>query len=115
MTSKPACCNLVVLRAQDLDRASTFYRALGLEFVRHAHGNGPVHLASEMKDQIFEIYPLVDDCPPTSSARIGFSVSSVDDTYSALLAAGGKSVSSPKDSPWAGALSSRIPMVTEWS
>ena len=100
MAAKTVSCNLVVVRARDLDRANALYRALGLEFVRHAHGNGPAHLASEMNGQVFEIYPLIGDCLPTSSTRIGFSVCSVDDTYSALLAAGGKSVSSPQDSPW---------------
>ena len=100
MAAKTVSCNLVVVRARDLDRANAFYRALGLEFVRHAHGNGPVHLASEMNGHVFEIYPLVGDSLPTSSVRIGFSVYSVDDTYSALLAAGGESVLSPQDSPW---------------
>jgi predicted enzyme related to lactoylglutathione lyase len=57
-------------------------------------------LASETTEQVFEIYPLKDDALPTSSTRIGFSVASVDDTYAALIAVGGQSVSSPKDSPW---------------
>jgi lactoylglutathione lyase len=93
-------CNLLVLRARDLDRALEFYRALGLELVQHSHGNGPVHLASESEGQVFEIYPLGHNDVPTSSARIGFSVPSVDATYRALLAAGGQQVSSPRNSQW---------------
>lgn len=39
--------SLVVLRSTDLERAEHFYAAIGLRFVKHAHGNGPEHLASE--------------------------------------------------------------------
>ncbi|PQO47666.1 VOC family protein [Blastopirellula marina] len=96
----PPRLNLVVLRSADLDVAEKFYCALGLQFDRHAHGKGPVHLASENAGQVFEIYPLGEHDAPTASARVGFVVPSVDDSYAALLAAGGKSVSPPKDSPW---------------
>ncbi|MCC9606297.1 VOC family protein [Blastopirellula sp. JC732] len=93
-------CNLIVIRARDIDVAGIFYNALGLQFVRHSHGKGPIHLAADMADQVFEIYPLADGDPPTTSARIGFAVADVDATYAALLAAGGQSISAPKDSPW---------------
>src|SRR5262245_23265769 len=51
MPSSPAV-NLVVLRARDLERAEAFYRALGFDFVRHAHGAGPEHLASESDGRV---------------------------------------------------------------
>lgn len=100
MKISKVACNLLVLRARDLERAEAFYRALGLEFVQHSHGTGPVHLTSETAGRVFEIYPLGDNELPTSSTRIGFSVPAVDDTYQALLAAGGQNLSSPKNSPW---------------
>lgn len=100
MTPTTPRCNLVVLRAIDLDAAEAFYGALGLGFVRHAHGSGPIHLASEAAGQVFEIYPLAEGDLPTSSTRVGFVVASVDATYALLLTAGGQSVSPPKDSPW---------------
>lgn len=100
MNGTTVVCNLVVLRTRDLRQAEAFYGALGLHFVRHSHGSGPLHLASEEKGQVFEIYPLGEEEAPTSSTRIGFAVPSVDDAYRSLLAAGGKSLSSPKDSPW---------------
>ena len=93
-------CNVIVLRSRDLDLAHSFYRALGLNFVRHSHGSGPVHLASESGGLVFEIYPLVENVAPTSSTRIGFSVPSVDATYESLLSAGGASVITPRDSQW---------------
>ncbi|TWT38864.1 VOC family protein [Blastopirellula retiformator] len=96
----PPRCNLFVIRASNLDAAEIFYQALGLQFDRHAHGAGPIHLATETPGQVFEIYPLSSDDSPTTSARVGFAVADVDATYTALLEAGGSSVSSPRDSPW---------------
>ncbi len=100
MSRGSVLCNLIVLRSRDLDRAHSFYRALGLSFVRHSHGSGPVHLASESEGQVFEIYPLAENAAPTSSTRVGFSVPSVDATYASLLTAGGTSVTPPRDSRW---------------
>lgn len=100
MSASLAVCNLVVIRARDLDRSQSFYRALGMRFVQHSHGSGPLHLASDQGGPVFEIYPLEQQDLPTSSTRIGFAVPSVDDAYAALLAAGGESASAPKDSLW---------------
>ncbi len=93
-------CNLVVLRSRDLDQAHLFYSALGLSFVRHAHGKGPEHLASEVDGHVFEIYPLQNEGGITSATRVGFAVSSVDDAYKAVVGAGGSSISEPADAPW---------------
>lgn len=100
MSPKAVRCNLVVLRSRDLDRAAAFYSALGLDMSRHAHGSGPVHLTYENAGHVFEIYPLEQDSLATTATRIGFSVSSVVETYAALLVAGGQSVSAPKSSAW---------------
>jgi catechol 2,3-dioxygenase-like lactoylglutathione lyase family enzyme len=100
MLRTPVVLYLVVLRARDLKRAEDFYRALGMEFIRHSHGHGPMHLSTETAGQVFELYPLGENEIPTTSTRIGFAVASVDDTYQALLIAGGSSVSSPRDSQW---------------
>ncbi len=100
MSEHPIVCNLIVIRSRDLDRAAEFYAALGLSLKRHSHGNGPLHLASENAGQVFEIYPLGENDQSTSTARIGFSVPSVDEAYSALLSAGGTKVSAPQLSPW---------------
>jgi hypothetical protein len=95
-----AICNLVVIRARDLDCAQRFYQAIGMRFVKHSHGRGPLHLASDQNALVFEIYPLDQQALPTTSTRIGFAVASVDDAYAALVAAGGKSISAPANSPW---------------
>ena len=93
-------CNLVVIRSADLERAADFYTALGLSLMRHSHGKGPVHFACENGGLTFEIYPLSANAMPTTGARIGFAVESVDDTHARLVAMGAKSVQPPADSEW---------------
>ena len=92
--------NLVAIRAKDLDRAKDFYERIGLHFQRHAHGNGPEHLACELSSFVFEIYPFIEGQPTTESTRIGFAVTDVDETIRQLSAAGAEVNRQPKDSPW---------------
>jgi hypothetical protein len=92
--------NLLVIRSANMERAAAFYRLLGLEFVKHRHGNGPEHLACELDGVVFEIYPRQSDMDSTMAARLGFRVGSVDDTVDQLRAAGATIVSPPKESPW---------------
>jgi hypothetical protein len=97
----PPRLNLLVLRVADLDRAAAFYRLLGFEFVKHAHGRGPEHYATETNGFVFELYPATAEQPASSSTRIGFAVQDVDETAARLGAAtGAKLVSASKDSEW---------------
>lgn len=92
--------NLVVLRVPDLDTAVRFYSAIGLLFHRHAHGAGPEHCAAEIGKSVFEIYPLGPKDNPTTSTRVGFDVTNMDEAIALATQAGGRVVSSPKDSEW---------------
>lgn len=92
--------NLVVLRVSDLERAATFYRAAGLEFVRHAHGKGPEHYASENAGVVFELYPATAKVPSAPGMRIGFRVDSADHVAAALVQHGGELVTPPADTEW---------------
>ena len=47
--------NLVVLRVADIERSAAFYRLLGLDFIKHAHGSGPTHYASESDGFVFDV------------------------------------------------------------
>ncbi|HEX3359115.1 MAG TPA: VOC family protein [Tepidisphaeraceae bacterium] len=95
------CLNLVVLRVADIDRSAAFYRLLGFEFLKHAHGSGPEHYASDSNGFVFELYPSTPEQPVSSSTRIGFAVTNVDDAAIKLGAvAGAKIVTPPKDSEW---------------
>jgi len=94
-----ASLNLVVIRCAELDASARFYEAIGLSFVRHRHGNGPEHLASETPAMIFELYPLGDH-PPTVSTRIRFKVDDIDTTLTTILAHGATLVTPARDSPW---------------
>lgn len=92
--------NLVVIRAADLEASARFYRLLGLDFIKHSHGKGPEHYASENGSVVFEIYPRQNETESSSGLRLGFQVASVDETVAALQTAGATIVSPPKDSPW---------------
>jgi lactoylglutathione lyase len=92
--------NLVVLRSRDLERAVSFYSALGLQFAKHRHGNGPEHFAAELPGGVFELYALPAGDPPTTGTRIGFRVPSVDAALTALGNQPGVVISPAKDSEW---------------
>jgi predicted enzyme related to lactoylglutathione lyase len=92
--------NLVVIRAQDIDRAAEFYGLLGLEFQKHRHGSGPEHYTSEQGGTVFEIYPRQNQAEGSAGIRIGFRVPSIDALIAALEGVGARIVSPPKDSPW---------------
>jgi catechol 2,3-dioxygenase-like lactoylglutathione lyase family enzyme len=93
--------NLVVLRVADIERSAAFYRVLGLQFAKHAHGSGPQHYASETDGFVFELYPASAEQPVSASARIGFKVEDVDALVSKLAGIEGANVISvPKDSEW---------------
>lgn len=92
--------HLVLIRSANIDRAVEFYEAVGLQFVKHAHGAGPEHYCSENAGVVFEIYPLQPGQTPTVDARVGFAVESVDTVVASLLAIGAHVVSQPADSPW---------------
>lgn len=89
-----------MLRVADLECAANFYRLLGLEFVKHAHGSGPEHYACEMPGFVLELYPATAEQPVSASTRLGFSVAEVDDLVAKLAAAGSKTLSAPRDSEW---------------
>jgi lactoylglutathione lyase len=97
-----ASLNLVVLRSSDLTRAANFYTLLlGLEFVKHRHGNGPEHFSAELGALVFELYPLVPDGPSTSGTRLGFRVPSLEAALVAVSEPYPNAVlSPPKDSEW---------------
>ena len=93
--------NLVVLRVADIDRAAAFYRLLGLEFRKHAHGTGPPHYAADADGFVFELYPATAEQTVSSSTRVGFAVANVDEAAARLSSfAGGRLITAPKDSDW---------------
>jgi len=100
MYAPPPHLNLVVLRSPDIDRAATFYRAMGLLFTRHAHGSGPEHYSSEVSGVVFEIYPATAQAPSTTGTRIGFRVDSVEEVVGRLSRLGAEVLSPPADTEW---------------
>ncbi len=91
--------NLVVLRAHNAQRLAAFYSNLGLNFVRHRHGAGPEHFASEDCGGVFEIYPARTDAEPTRELRLGFEVADVQLAVERLAGTGAEIISAPAASP----------------
>ena len=92
--------NLIVIRSVDLNRAESFYQNLGLTFVRHRHGSGPEHMASESAGFVFEVYPRSNDRDSTSHVRLGFVVDDIDAIIQRLREASVEVVTAPYESPW---------------
>jgi lactoylglutathione lyase len=91
--------NLVVIRSHYINESVLFYQKLGLNFIKHQHGSGLEHFASEGSLITFEIYPSLE-ASATTATRLGFQVDSVDAIVQELEKSGAAIISSPKDSPW---------------
>ncbi len=91
--------NLVVIRVSDLERASRFYEALGLQFTRERHGNGPEHLTTKSLGWVFEIYPQGNGAS-TAGAVVGFQVESIERALAAVQLLGAEVVLRPANGPW---------------
>ena len=92
--------NLVVIRASNVEQATAFYRLLGLDFVKHRHGNGLEHFACDLGTVVFEIYPRTSEAGSTTATRLGFRVASVNAAIAELEKRGVPVISPPKNSPW---------------
>lgn len=98
---KAPALNLVVLRVADIEASAAFYGRLGLQFIRHAHGTGPQHYASDAGGVTFELYPRSPAQPACTSTRIGFSVQDVDAVVAVLCDVLGARILAPvADSQW---------------
>lgn len=94
-----ALLNLLVIRSADIDHAVRFYQAIGLTFIKHAHGNGPEHYASEQGQFVFEIYPHSKD-QTTEYVRIGFAVRMLDEVIEKLRRIGVSVLKAPEPTEW---------------
>lgn len=82
---------LLVLRCADIERSRALFEAIGLEFSREKHGDGPVHYAANLAGTVLELYPLGNKA--TSGLRLGFRVSSPPNLRDRLVELGATLVS----------------------
>ncbi|GGO30315.1 hypothetical protein GCM10011574_66570 [Microbispora bryophytorum] len=62
---------LLVLYTDRLEECRAFYGALGVEFTRERHGEGPRHYAAVLADgTVFELYPATAE-RRTGAVRLG--------------------------------------------
>jgi lactoylglutathione lyase len=91
--------NLIVLYVNDIERSVDFYQQIGLQFIKHQHGNGPEHYTCEATPLVFELYPKTEKSVHANSLRIGFRVSSMDEIIKNLERKR-YTTSSPKTTVW---------------
>ena len=89
--------NLVVLKTSRPDDLAAFYGHLGIRFENHRHGNGPLHYAANVDDDVvFEIYPLSKNKEKSDDTlRLGFTVDNLDDIINELKRSGKKILNDP--------------------
>ena len=78
--------NLLVLRCADIEATKRFYEVIGMSFIRHAHGNGPEHLAHEDARGVFELYPVKEHQPDRTG--VGFLTDDLQASHSRFATAG---------------------------
>ena len=100
MYAAPPIANLLVIRSPNIEHAVKFYRQMGMLFVRHSHGKGPEHYASEICGFVFEIYPQRSKDDATTRTRLGFNVDDVDGVIGLLREIDAMIVTQPTDTEW---------------
>ena len=95
----------LVLFVADVDAAARFYRAVGVPLEDEDHGEGPVHVAAELGDVHFALYPAAGPgrAPGRRSAGASFPgvyVDSLDDALREVAALGAPILTGHEVMPW---------------
>jgi hypothetical protein len=91
---------LIVVRSANVEKCSELFRQLGLQFAEEKHGNGPMHLAAQIGEITFEIYPAKTESDIDRSTRLGFVVPDLQSSIDALKSIGIEIVEQPRDGEW---------------
>jgi lactoylglutathione lyase len=76
---------LLVLRTNDQEKLTEFYRLLGLTFDYHKHGNSPYHYSAKIGQTVLEIYPLAkSQSDVDKNLRLGFGIDNFEETVAIL-------------------------------
>ena len=78
----------VVLRCADIERARTFYEALGLTLQSERHGSGPRHYSTLIGQTVVELYPETTE-QSTLGIRLGMRVTDIAEILNAVKGIGG--------------------------
>lgn len=54
---------VIVVRTSKVEEAKEFFTRLGLVFDKEQHGRGSPHYATQVGEDVFEIYPVKGDGP----------------------------------------------------
>lgn len=92
---------LIVVRTSDPAKLADFYTLLGLSFHHHRHGNGPWHYSAQIKESVFEIYPLSKtQSKADENLRLGFSINDFDHSVELLRNRNTRFITEPMATEW---------------
>ena len=91
---------LLVIRTTDIEQVLGFYESLGMDFIEHRHGTGPVHFATENSGLVFEIYPTKKHENVDRMTRLGFALPDLPDVVERLRSNAIPIIEEPTPSEW---------------
>ena len=91
---------LFVIRTTDIEQVLGFYELLGLDFIEHRHGTGPMHFATELSGLVFEIYPTTKLENVDRMLRLGFALPDLPGVVERLRSSAIPIVEEPTLSEW---------------
>ncbi len=100
MTDNTPQLNLITIKSTGINKCADFYSLLGLKFIKHRHGQGPEHYASENNSFVFEIYPADTSDSTENVVRMGFIIKNLDKIIDILRKEKVIILTEPQDSPW---------------
>ncbi len=91
---------LLVIRTTDIELVLGFYESLGLEFIEHCHGTGPMHFPTELSGLVFEIYPTKKQENVDRMTRLGFALPDLPSVVDRLRSNAIPIIEEPTPSDW---------------
>ena len=94
----------LILFSANLDRAVSFYRALGLPLESEDHEDGPKHFACELGPTHFAIFEGDPGTTPSfrsaGSSMPGFAVDSIEEAHTTMKNLQAAIIQEPTEYPW---------------
>lgn len=97
---EPPKPKLIVIRTTDVLLLVAFYRCMGIDFIEHRYGTGPIHFAADLIGVVFEIYPARTQEHVDSTTRLSFSVRKLQTVVDLLRSLETAVIEEPCQSEW---------------
>ncbi len=91
---------LLVIRTTEIEQVLGFYQLLGVNFIEHRHGTGPMHFATKLDGLVFEIYPTKKPENVDRMTRLGFALPDLPGIVDRLRSHAIPIIEEPKPTDW---------------